>query len=227
MSNHVLSLLLATSTTSVSPSHRPRESPIHDFDIGGMRAAVGVDQAIVQRPLERHGDGLGRLEDLKRKIQIHDPRDAGHVALPERIGLLPILKVLRLLRGGPRLIRDLAAGHNRPAGQHVVSRGVILKIGCRGAGRLPDALEVRLAVGRARQRLRRIRRRHECAAQNDRGNRYLCRMVRLHVTPHPRNEMAPRLLKSAREDVMKYLFAWILGVPGGLILLWFAFNHMH
>jgi hypothetical protein len=26
---------------------------------------------------------------------------------------------------------------------------------------------------------------------------------------------------------MKYLFAWVLGVPGGLILLWFLFNHMH
>jgi hypothetical protein len=26
---------------------------------------------------------------------------------------------------------------------------------------------------------------------------------------------------------MKYLLAWILGVPGGLILLWFLFNHMH
>ena len=26
---------------------------------------------------------------------------------------------------------------------------------------------------------------------------------------------------------MKYLFAWILGVPGGLIVLWFLFNHMH
>jgi hypothetical protein len=27
--------------------------------------------------------------------------------------------------------------------------------------------------------------------------------------------------------IMKYLFAWILGVPGGLIVLWFLFNHMH
>jgi hypothetical protein len=26
---------------------------------------------------------------------------------------------------------------------------------------------------------------------------------------------------------VKYLFAWILGVPGGLIVLWFLFNHMH
>src|ERR1700690_3421036 len=26
---------------------------------------------------------------------------------------------------------------------------------------------------------------------------------------------------------MKYLGAWILGVPTGLILLWFVFNHVH
>ena len=26
---------------------------------------------------------------------------------------------------------------------------------------------------------------------------------------------------------MKYLLAWILGVPGGLILLWFLFSHLH
>jgi hypothetical protein len=29
------------------------------------------------------------------------------------------------------------------------------------------------------------------------------------------------------EVLMKYIFAWALGVPGGLILLWFLFNHMH
>jgi len=26
---------------------------------------------------------------------------------------------------------------------------------------------------------------------------------------------------------MKYLFAWMLGVPGGLVLIWFLFNHAH
>src|SRR5690242_16292491 len=29
------------------------------------------------------------------------------------------------------------------------------------------------------------------------------------------------------KTTMKYLIAWVLGVPGGLILLWFLFNHMH
>jgi hypothetical protein len=35
------------------------------------------------------------------------------------------------------------------------------------------------------------------------------------------------MLSESAEGEMKYLFAWILGVPGGLILLWFAFSHMH
>jgi hypothetical protein len=30
-----------------------------------------------------------------------------------------------------------------------------------------------------------------------------------------------------KEIEMKYLFAWLLGIPGGLILIWFLFNHMH
>ncbi len=36
-----------------------------------------------------------------------------------------------------------------------------------------------------------------------------------------------QLLMQRRRCRLKYLFAWILGVPGGLILLWFLFNHMH
>jgi len=29
------------------------------------------------------------------------------------------------------------------------------------------------------------------------------------------------------EDAMKYGVAWLLGVPGILILAWFLVNHMH
>ena len=97
--------------------------------------------------------GLRRLENLKRKVQIHDSRDARQVAFRERIGRLPILKILGLLLRGPGLIRDCAARDNRPARQHIEARRVILQIGSRAAGRLPDALQIRLAVGRARQRL--------------------------------------------------------------------------
>jgi hypothetical protein len=39
--------------------------------------------------------------------------------------------------------------------------------------------------------------------------------------------VATKLLQQLARAVMKYIFAWILGVPGGLILLWFLFNHMH
>jgi hypothetical protein len=39
--------------------------------------------------------------------------------------------------------------------------------------------------------------------------------------------MAPKVQSFRAEAVMKYMFAWMLGVPGGLIVLWFLFNHMH
>jgi hypothetical protein len=39
--------------------------------------------------------------------------------------------------------------------------------------------------------------------------------------------MALKLLNVMPEVVMKYLFAWALGIPGGLIVVWFLFNHMH
>ena len=141
------------------------------IEIGGVRTAVCVDQAIVQGPLEGHRNLPGCLEDLKREIQIHDPRHAGNVALVKRIGLLPILKVLGFLRSGPWLIRDFGAYDNRPAGQHVVTGGVILEIGGRRTGRLPNAFEVWLAIGRARQSLsgsrRALRKSDERAYQGD------------------------------------------------------------
>jgi hypothetical protein len=42
--------------------------------------------------------------------------------------------------------------------------------------------------------------------------------------------LAINLHSSLAEEIkttMKYMIAWLLGVPGGLILLWFLFNHMH
>ena len=47
---------------------------IHIF---GVRRAVCMNQAIIQRPFEGHRNGLGCLKDLKRKIQIHDPGTPG------------------------------------------------------------------------------------------------------------------------------------------------------
>jgi hypothetical protein len=122
-----------------------------EIQVRRVRCAVRVDQPIVERPLECHRNRLWSLEDLKREIQIHDARHAGYIALVERVCLLPILIVFGLLGSRPRLIRDFAAVDNGTAGGHIKARGVILKIGRRGTGRLPDAFEVRLAIRRARQ----------------------------------------------------------------------------
>ncbi len=35
------------------------------------------------------------------------------------------------------------------------------------------------------------------------------------------------LVKCGGYTFMKYLAAWMLGIPGGLIVVWFLFNHMH
>ncbi len=123
----------------------------------GVVAAIRVDQPIVERPFERHRNRARRLENLKRKVEVHDPWHAGNVALPERVGLQAILKVRRFLRERRRLIRNRAAAHDdRSSSLHVVSRNVILQIRRGGAGSLPDAFEVRFAIRRAGQaRLRR------------------------------------------------------------------------
>jgi hypothetical protein len=39
--------------------------------------------------------------------------------------------------------------------------------------------------------------------------------------------MESELLSRNREKLMKYIVAWLLGIPGGLIVLWFLFNHAH
>jgi hypothetical protein len=31
--------------------------------------------------------------------------------------------------------------------------------------------------------------------------------------------------KTAGGEFMRYLIAWLLGVPGGIIILWFLFNN--
>ena len=42
------------------------------------------------------------------------------------------------------------------------------------------------------------------------------------------NARTDRRLQHREVEVhMKYLGAWILGVPTGLIVLWFLFNHAH
>ena len=115
MSNHVLSLWLVTSTTSVSPSQRPRESPIQNSIPSGGWRAVGVNQPEHLRPLEGDGHGVARLEDLERVVDVHDPRHAGQVAVGQRIGGGAVGEVLGLLGGRPRLIGNAAAVHDAAA----------------------------------------------------------------------------------------------------------------
>jgi hypothetical protein len=69
-------------------------------------------------------------------------------------------EVFALLVGGPRLIRDCIPLHDASAARHGADgaelierrrlRWVILQVPMGGAYRLPDAAEIRLAVGRTR-----------------------------------------------------------------------------
>jgi len=36
-----------------------------------------------------------------------------------------------------------------------------------------------------------------------------------------------RCLTQGEGKCMKYIIAWGLGVPGGIIVLWFLLNHLH
>lgn len=91
------------------------------------------------------------MKNLEREVHVHDAGHARYVAFRNRIGLQPVLEIFGPLLGGRGLIRDGDAFDDGPAGQHVEAGGVILKIGPSGAGGLPDAFEVGLAVGCARQ----------------------------------------------------------------------------
>ncbi len=133
MSNHVRSLWSLTSTTSVSPSQRPARVAHPEVDPFERRRAVRVDGAVHLRPLERHRDVVGRLEDLERELHVHDPRHAGQVAVLQRIKRLAILRVLDLLLRRPVLIRDRSALHDAFAGRHLETCDVIFEV-CRSAG---------------------------------------------------------------------------------------------
>ena len=146
---------------------------------GTSGLSVGIDEAEHRRPLEGDRDVLGCLENLKWKLHVHDPGDAGHITTRQRIGRLPVREVLELFRRGRRLVRNLAAFDDSLACGHPIPCGMILKIvGCPVAD-LPNPLEVRFAVGSARQRLgsaaclhaRRDARTREHAECNEKDNR--------------------------------------------------------
>ncbi len=58
-----LSLKCVVSTTSVSPSQRPLDSPVHDSDVGARAASRGTMRASWTISVE-HDDLVGRLEQL-------------------------------------------------------------------------------------------------------------------------------------------------------------------
>ncbi len=122
-----------------------------EIGVGGVRRTVRVNHAVVKLPLEGHRDQLRRLENLEREIKVHDARDAGYVAFRERVGRLAVPEIFGpLLRSGG-LIGNLAAGDYRASRDHVEAGDVILQVGRGTTFGLPDALQVRFAVGRARK----------------------------------------------------------------------------
>jgi hypothetical protein len=153
-----------------------------------------VDRARGARELVGDDDLVGALEDLERVRQIRGARHAGHEALDLRVALQPFARVFVPLRRGPRLIRNLAAGHHTFAGGHTAhgakradgwigqfdrrrahetrnaasaggrqqrqgrAGGMRAQIEVGGVERLPDAVEIRLAVRGARGAVLRGRR---------------------------------------------------------------------
>lgn len=62
------------------------------------------------------------------------------------------------------------------------------------------------------------------------GQVILLRLQQFWYSPFRLGRLAPKLPKLYRSFLsrgitMKYMFAWLLGVPGLLILAWFLFNH--
>ena len=130
--------------------------------------AVRVDGAVHLRPLERDRDVLGRLVEVEGERHVHDPRHAGHVALLERIRRLLVGGVLQALCRGLRQVRDRASLDHASSRRHPVARDVILQAEGGGIPYLPHALQVGLAVRRARHSGRgRVAR---TAGRNERGD---------------------------------------------------------
>ena len=117
-----------------------------EVDAFQSRRAVRVDRAMHLRPLERHRDVVGRLEDLERELHVHDARHARQVTVRQRVGGEAILRVLDLLLRRPFLVGNRSALHDAFAGRQAETRDVIFEIcGCTVVD-LPDSREVGLAV---------------------------------------------------------------------------------
>src|SRR3989442_14402381 len=121
-----------------------------------MRRAVGEDAPPRVAELVGHRDQLRVLNDLERKGHVCGPGNTGHIAGGlGRIIDVPGLEVFSFLgeRGG--LIWNCAALDYALPRRHPQRTIVILEIPRRGAQHLPEAVEVGLAVGGARNAARR------------------------------------------------------------------------
>jgi hypothetical protein len=157
--------------TSVSPSHLPTDWPIHES--AAAARILHIDVAHGARVLVRDEDVVLALEDLERIRHVVGARHAGQIALDLGIGSQPVLLVVLLLleRAGrygivspstmPRpagteptapifTISGAGTGTNWPGTIASAPRGMRLEIEIRGVQRLPDAVQVGLAVLGAR-----------------------------------------------------------------------------
>ena len=165
-SSHVLPFRLAVSTTSVSPSQRPTESPCHNRMASG-RCGTPVERNLPPRhALEEQHHVARRLQDVERRRRIDRARHAGHEAVRRGVVVAALGRLARFVLGPcPGLRRQHAVGRiddeAAAAGREVGGRALFEPVV--GAAVIGDvhAGDVRLAVGAALdgRGLRRRRRR--------------------------------------------------------------------
>ena len=101
-----------------------------------------------------HHDVLWCLDDLKGKRYVGHTWHAGQITLRQRIGRRALLVVLFPLCQGRGLVRNVAALHDARPGGHAVLSRVRFEVPMGRTEHLPDAVQIRLAVGRPGARIR-------------------------------------------------------------------------
>ena len=105
--------------------------------------------------LVQDGDLVRRLHDLERVRHVVDARRADHEAFRLGIGGLPVA-VIHLAPGKcQRKIGNLVAFDDALPRRDTEFSGMVLEIPDSSIHRLPDALEIRLSIDRARRAVRR------------------------------------------------------------------------
>ena len=111
-----------------------------------MRASVSVDDASDVGVLVKHRHVLGCLNNLKGEGDIRDARDSGEMTLRQGIGGRPLFEIRPSLCQRRRLVRDVVTFHHALPGGHSIVSGMGLEVPMCSAQRLPDAVQVGLAV---------------------------------------------------------------------------------